>query len=99
VVALATVEPTGVHAAVLEFACRAAWAWVIATELFDQLFFTVHDALPALDSGFGWEAPATFTAWCETSWFRCLVVWTSQHTSAGLGSLDQGASVNEENAK
>ena len=40
----------------LKPATRIAGTQVIATELLDQLFFTVHHAMAALYAGFGWEA-------------------------------------------
>jgi hypothetical protein len=60
----------------------AAWAWVIATQLLDQLLVSVHNAMTALDPGFGWEAPATLTRDLETETGRGAWSFVSWHTSA-----------------
>ena len=59
----------------------AARAWVIATELLEKLFVRVHDAVTALDPGFGREALPAFTRCLETKIGRGVWVWVSWHTS------------------
>ena len=51
----------------LKAAARAADAGIVAAELFNELFVTVHDAVAALDSGFGRIALAAL-ARARKSW-------------------------------
>jgi hypothetical protein len=60
----------------------AAWAWVVATQLLDQLFVSVHNAMTALDSGLGGEALATLTGDLETETGRGACFFVSWHTSS-----------------
>jgi len=60
---------------------RAAWTWVIATQLFNELFVPIHDAIAALDLSFGREALPAFASYLKTSVGRggsCMYAW---HTS------------------
>jgi hypothetical protein len=43
-----------------------ARAWIVASELFEQLLAAVHDAVAALYSRFGREALSAFTGGFET---------------------------------
>ncbi len=58
-----------------------ARAWVVATELFEKLFVSVHHAIAAFDSGFRREALLTFTCRLETKTGRGVVICVSWHTS------------------
>jgi hypothetical protein len=48
-----------------------AWTWIVATELFDQLFVAMNNALAAFDLGFGWETTAAFAGALKRSRARC----------------------------
>ncbi len=50
----------------LKPAAGVAWAGVVAAELFDQLLAAVHDAMAALDPGFGREAFPALTRRLES---------------------------------
>jgi len=58
-----------------------ARAWVVATELFEKLFVSAHNAVTAFDSGFRREALLTFTRRLETKTGRGVVICVSWHTS------------------
>ncbi len=45
---------------------RIAWARIVATELLDEFFVAVDDALAALDPGFGGETLPAFAHWLKS---------------------------------
>jgi hypothetical protein len=51
-----------------------AWARVVAAELFEKLFVSVHGAVAAFDSGFRREALLTFACRLETKTGRGVVL-------------------------
>jgi len=67
-----------------------AWTWVVATELFEKLFISVHNAAAALDPGFRREPLLTFARRLETRTGRGVVVCVSWHTSIFIPE-DRGA--------
>jgi hypothetical protein len=54
-----------------------AWTWVVAAELLDQFLVPVHDAVAALDAGFGREAFPALTRGLETRTGRGVLAWFS----------------------
>jgi hypothetical protein len=46
------------NAALFEAFARTAWAWIVATQLFDQFLVTVDDAMTTFDRGFAVESPS-----------------------------------------
>jgi hypothetical protein len=53
----------------LKFAAGAAGAEVVASQLFDQVFVSAHDALATLHFGFGRESLSPFAAALKSSSF------------------------------
>jgi hypothetical protein len=53
------IESPGTEAAVLKLAIRTARTRIIASELFLELFVSVHHAHPSLDPRFGWVTLST----------------------------------------
>jgi hypothetical protein len=54
----------------LKAAAGTTWAQVVAAEFFDEFFFAVNHACPALHFGFGWITRAALTAALESSVVR-----------------------------
>jgi hypothetical protein len=67
-----------------------ARTWVVATELFEKLFVSVHNAMAAFDPSFRREALLTFARCLETRTGRGVVIWVSWHTSI-VNPEDRGA--------
>jgi hypothetical protein len=65
----------------LKPAAGVAGARIVATELFEKLFVPVHNAVSALDPGFGREALPTLARDLETSTGRGACLCVSWHTS------------------
>ena len=68
----------------LKPATGTAGAEVVATELLDEFFVTVHDAISAFDSGLGRVALPTLARGLETSIGRGVWSCASWHTSVEL---------------
>jgi hypothetical protein len=69
----------------LKPAIGAARAWVVATQPFDELLVSVHNAITALDPRFGREALATLKRDLETETGRGAWFSASWHTSKTNG--------------
>jgi hypothetical protein len=54
----------------LKSTAGSARARIIATEFLNEFFATAHDAITALDVGFGREAVSTFATDLESNWLR-----------------------------
>jgi hypothetical protein len=54
---------------------RSARAWIVATELFDELLIAVHEPETAFDLRLGWETFSTLAGDLKSTVGRC--VWFS----------------------